>query len=67
MMDGEIYQHLHITVADSDGRAYGGHLKETVIGGTAEIIIDIIDGEVGREKDKITSTGLNLFCFSIVK
>ena len=62
-MDGAVYQHIHINVADSNGKVYGGHLKETVISGTAEIVIDVIDGEVGREKDSVTGTGLNLFSF----
>ncbi len=61
--DGAVYQHTHITVADSTGKAYGGHLKECVISGTAEIFIDVIEGSVGRKLDDITGTGLQLFDF----
>lgn len=62
-MDGKVYQHLHITVADEDGHAFGGHLSAARISGTGEIVLDIIDGEVGRKVDDITGTGLNLFDF----
>ncbi len=62
-MDGKPYLHVHITAADSEGHAYGGHLKEVRISGTSELFITVIDGHVGREKDKINDTGLNLFCF----
>ena len=60
-MEGKPYLHVHINAADSEGRAYGGHLKEVVISGTSELFITVIDGHVGREKDSITNTGLNLF------
>ena len=63
-MDGKPYLHVHITVADVDGHAFGGHLKSVRIGGTAEIFLTVIDGQVGRKKDEITGTGLNLFDFS---
>ena len=63
-MDGKPYLHVHITVADVDGHSFGGHLKSVRIGGTAEIFLTVIDGHVGRKKDEITGTGLNLFDFS---
>ena len=62
-MDGKPYLHVHINAADAEGHAYGGHLKEVRISGTAEIFITVMDGHVGREKDSITGTGLNLFKF----
>ena len=62
-MDGKPYLHVHINVADDQGRAFGGHLTEVTIGGTAEIFITVVDGTVGREKDQITGTGLKLFKF----
>ena len=62
-MDGKPYLHVHITAVDSQGHAYGGHLKEVRISGTAELFITVIEGHVGREKDRITDTGLNLFKF----
>lgn len=57
-MNGETYLHLHITISDEEGHAYGGHLNEAVIGATSEIFIQIIEGSVDRYKDE--ETGLNL-------
>jgi len=59
--DGEYYSHLHITIGDSEGKCFGGHLKSAVISGTCEIVIDVIDGVVDRKVDDIT--GLNVFKF----
>ncbi len=57
--DGEIYLHLHITLGDEDYRAHGGHLNECWISGTCELVIDAIDGEIGRVFDE--HSGLNLW------
>ena len=62
-MDGKPYLHIHVNASDAEGHAYGGHLKAVRISGTSEIFITVIDGHVGREKDSITNTGLNLFKF----
>ncbi len=62
-MNGKPYLHVHVNAADAAGRAYGGHLKSVRISGTAEIVLTVIEGHVGRKKDEITSTGLNLFSF----
>ncbi len=62
-MDGKPYLHVHVNAADAEGRAYGGHLKAVRISGTAEIVLTVIEGHVGRKKDDITGTGLNLFSF----
>jgi uncharacterized protein len=50
--------HLHICVADSNGKTYGGHLKEgAVIRTTAEIIIGVLDGYAfHREHDAQTDS-----------
>ena len=62
-MNGKPYLHVHVNAADAAGRAYGGHLKSVRISGTAEIVLTVIEGHVGRKKDEITDTGLNLFSF----
>ncbi len=62
-MGGKPYLHVHIGVADAAGKAYGGHLKKCVIGGTAEIFIQAADGHVGRKEDWFSETGLNLYHF----
>ena len=63
-MDGKPYLHVHIGAADVNGKAYGGHLKKCVIGGTAEIFIQVADGHVGRRADWFSDTGLNLYDFA---
>jgi len=60
-MDGEVYLHLHVTLADETCHVYGGHLNSATISATGEIIIDVIDGSVGRQFS--TEIGLNLFEF----
>ena len=60
-IDGEFYTHLHITAAGEDGIGKGGHLIETVISATCEMVITIIDGRVDRKFDP--EIGLNVFDF----
>jgi predicted DNA-binding protein with PD1-like motif len=62
--DGKPYLHVHVTAADREQRAAGGHLKRLVIGGTAEIFVTRLDGTIGRRVDDIGNTGLNIFDFS---
>jgi len=57
--NGEYYSHLHITVADETGSAFGGHLISAIIGGTAEIFIHVLPGTLERVVDP--QTGLNVF------
>ena len=40
---------------------HGGHLNRAIISATAEIQIQVIDGEIGREFSQ--EIGLNLFKF----
>jgi len=60
-MNGEVYLHLHITIANIEHKAFGGHLTSAVISATFEGIIEIIDGQVNREYNE--EIGLNLFKF----
>jgi len=59
--DGEVYLHLHATLADKNQNCFGGHLNSCVISATGEIIITSIEGIVGRKFDE--DTGLNLMDF----
>lgn len=59
--DGEYYPHLHISVADNKGYGFGGHLIESNISVTCEMVIDIIDGRVDRKMDD--EIGINLLDF----
>jgi hypothetical protein len=60
-MDGEVYLHLHINLADHEYKTYGGHLNSAVIGATGEFIIDVIEGTVDRAFNQ--EIGLNLYKF----
>ena len=59
--EGEHYAHLHLSAAGLDNRALGGHMSRAVVGGTCEMVLDVVDGTVERQmSDEI---GLNLFKF----
>ena len=55
------YAHLHMAVGDLAGRCYGGHLNRGVVSATAEIIINVLPGEVDRQPN--AQIGLNLMHF----
>lgn len=58
--DGKPFAHVHITLADKNGKAYGGHLMEGTIIFAAEFIIsDYGDNKLERVDDK--TTGLQLW------
>ncbi len=60
-MDGKPYLHLHLSAGDDKGHVFGGHLNKAVISATAEICVDVVEGNIGRKfSDEI---GLNLFSF----
>lgn len=60
-MNDEVYVHAHITLTDAAYHAIGGHLTSAKVSCTAELIIDVIEGEVIRNfNDEI---GLNLLKF----
>ena len=61
--EGKPYLHAHINVADARGHVSGGHLIECRISGTAELFVTPLAGTIGRRKDDMTGTGLNLFDF----
>jgi predicted DNA-binding protein with PD1-like motif len=42
--EGVATAHLHICLSDGKMNAYGGHLKEAVVGGTCELLIRPFDG-----------------------
>lgn len=60
MKDGEIFVHAHITLADYDGSAYGGHLLPETFVFAAEFFIQELKGvKLLRVKDE--TTGLPLW------
>ncbi len=58
-MNSEPYFHLHITLGDENMQVIGGHLYSGRIIATAEIIIEIYEGQIERFFDE--ETGLNLW------
>lgn len=60
-MNGEVYLHMHGTFANIEGKCIGGHLNKAIISATSEIIINKINGEVGRKFSE--EIGLNLIEF----
>lgn len=60
-MNGEVYLHIHINLANEENKVFGGHLTSAIISATGEIVIDIIEGVVDRKFDE--EVGLNLFKF----
>lgn len=58
--DGEIFPHAHITLADWEGKAYGGHLMPGTIVFAAEFFIQELKGkDLIRQRDP--KTGLPLW------
>ena len=57
-MKGETYLHLHMAAADVTGKVVGGHLNKAIVSATAEVFINVIEGEVDREYSE--TIGLNL-------
>ena len=60
--EGRPYLHMHAVIGNpARGECHAGHLNAAVVSATCELVIDVIDGEVGRRfSDEI---GLNLFEF----
>ena len=59
--DGDVYLHIHINFGDEEGLVRGGHLVQTRISATSEIILRKIEGNVGRKLNE--EIGLNLLDF----
>lgn len=57
-MNKEVYLHSHITLADKNQKAFGGHLSSAIISGTGEIIVEEMEGEIERGFNE--EVGLNL-------
>lgn len=60
LRDGQPMVHAHITLSDSDGKAFGGHLAPGTIVFACEFVITVLDGpQLTRGHDE--ATGLPLW------
>ncbi len=55
MKDGKPYQHFHVSLADEEFRAFGGHLQKCEITGTLELFIYPAEIEIERRYDDDTN------------
>ena len=56
-MNGSVYLHAHLSAGMLHGISIGGHLNRAVISGTCEMIVEPMEGHVGRAVNE--TTGLN--------
>lgn len=57
-MNDKYYCHMHLSAGNDQGQVFGGHLNKAIVSATCEMVIQIINGEVGRYFDE--EVGLNL-------
>lgn len=55
--DGELKTHIHITLSDKDGKAFGGHLQRGTVWVTAEILLLKL-GKIELKRELEKDTGL---------
>lgn len=58
VLDGKLIVHAHATASDNEMHAFGGHLKEAVIGASCEVFLKPLQGKIERKHDD--KTGLKL-------
>lgn len=56
--ENDVYLHVHGTFSNQDCQVMGGHLNEAWVSCTAEVIVDVAEGVVGRQFSE--TVGLNL-------
>ena len=58
LLDGKPIVHAHATVSDNEMHAFGGHIKEAVVGASCEVFLTPLQGKIERKPDE--KTGLKL-------
>ena len=53
-MNGSVYLHAHLSAGTLHGISLGGHLNRAVISGTCEMIVEPMEGHVGRAVNEMT-------------
>ena len=62
LKDGEPFPHIHISVANEECKAFGGHLNEAIISATFEGVMQIMDHEINREFNEDLGLALMNVC-----
>ena len=62
LKDGEPFPHIHISVANEECKAFGGHLNEATISATFEGVMTIMDHEINREFNEDLGLALMNVC-----
>ena len=62
LKDGEPFPHIHISVANNECKAFGGHLNEATISATFEGVMQIMDNEIHREFNEDLGLALMNVC-----
>ena len=62
LKDGKPFPHIHISVANDECKAFGGHLNEATISATFEGVMQIIDHEIHREFNEDLGLALMNVC-----
>lgn len=61
--DKKPYVHIHITLANSEAKTFGGHLNKAIVSVTCEILVQTIEAAIDREFN--SEIGINLMKFNI--
>ena len=56
VMDGRPFVHAHAVLGRRDFRAISGHLREAEILAAGEVILTVLPGRIGRERDERSGT-----------
>ena len=62
LKDGEPFPHIHISVANEECKAFGGHLNEATISATFEGVMAIMNHEINREFNEDLGLALMNVC-----
>lgn len=61
LLDGKPIVHLHMTVADKDGKCYGGHVTNNTVVFNMEIQMTVLSGRATIRKMDSVNTGLTIW------
>lgn len=59
--EGEVFPHIHVTIADRNFNAYGGHLGTLIAFPMLELFVEVFEDQVQREYDEDSNMNLMKF------